>query len=619
MLSGIDLAFVRVELEELINARIKKIYQVGKKFFIKFYSNKIGKRLIKIVPGEYICFTNQEYEKTIQPSSFCMLLRKNLENLILDKIEQEDFERILIFNFKGRELIKLIVEFFSHGNLIICDKENKIIAALIPKKYKDRSIIKGEIYKYPPKKEFSFESKKEIVKELANYFGSKYAEEICVLSKIDKNKRAIDLSDAEKQRIKEKISEIETKISKEKAPQVIIENGNPIELLPFDFMLFKYKDKTKFNTFSEAIDYFYSKKEAQTEMQLLAKESERMKQLIEKQNEKLESMFKKYNELKEKANLIIKNIDTITFLLEEIKKLKEQGIPFDEIEKKISSKIFKGILEKQKEAVFEINNVEISIKINEKPSKIANQLFEKAKKLKGKIDRAKQIIEERKRKLYSEEKKEVVKEKRYWYEKFNWFFTSNNLLVIAGMNAVQNEILIKKYMKKNDLVFHADIYGSPFALLRDGAEKAKEEDKIETAKFVACFSRAWKNALPAIDVYYVYPMQLTKQTEAGEFLRKGSFVILGKKNYIKDVELKIALCFDESNNKVFCAPIESAIKHGWKFVVLKPGRETKEEISKKIREKLIKTTGNEGLKNLVLDRIINTLPEGGFQIEDIPT
>ena len=34
-----------------------------------------------------------------------------------------------------------------------------------------------------------------------------------------------------------------------------------------------------------------------------------------------------------------------------------------------------------------------------------------------------------------------------WFEKFNWFVTSENYLVISGRDAQQNELIVKRYLK----------------------------------------------------------------------------------------------------------------------------------------------------------------------------
>ena len=39
-----------------------------------------------------------------------------------------------------------------------------------------------------------------------------------------------------------------------------------------------------------------------------------------------------------------------------------------------------------------------------------------------------------------------VQRKVFWFEKFIWFISSENYLIIGGRNAQQNEQLVKKYM-----------------------------------------------------------------------------------------------------------------------------------------------------------------------------
>jgi len=50
--------------------------------------------------------------------------------------------------------------------------------------------------------------------------------------------------------------------------------------------------------------------------------------------------------------------------------------------------------------------------------------------------------------------------KQMWFEKFFWFISSENYLVIAGKDAQQNETIVKKYLKDGDVYVHADIHGA---------------------------------------------------------------------------------------------------------------------------------------------------------------
>jgi len=40
--------------------------------------------------------------------------------------------------------------------------------------------------------------------------------------------------------------------------------------------------------------------------------------------------------------------------------------------------------------------------------------------------------------------------KPFWFEKFVWFISSENYLVIAGHDMQQNELIVKKYLRKGN-------------------------------------------------------------------------------------------------------------------------------------------------------------------------
>ena len=54
-----------------------------------------------------------------------------------------------------------------------------------------------------------------------------------------------------------------------------------------------------------------------------------------------------------------------------------------------------------------------------------------------------------------------------WYEKYRWFFTSDNLLAIGGKDASSNSVIIRRHLTENDYVFHAEVNGSPFFILQN--------------------------------------------------------------------------------------------------------------------------------------------------------
>lgn len=99
----------------------------------------------------------------------------------------------------------------------------------------------------------------------------------------------------------------------------------------------------------------------------------------------------------------------------------------------------------------------------------------------------------------------------YWFEKFYFFITSQNFLVIAGRDFMQNEVIIKKYTEKFDLVFHTCERGSPFVVLKLPEHLSGQENTPlpansiqEAAQYTVDLSKNW-NLKVIGNVFYVRP------------------------------------------------------------------------------------------------------------------
>jgi len=161
--------------------------------------------------------------------------------------------------------------------------------------------------------------------------------------------------------------------------------------------------------------------------------------------------------------------------------------------------------------------------------------------------------------------------KVYWFEKFAWFVTSENYLVLGGRDAVQNDMLVKKYLREGDAYVHADLHGvdSPplinypcrfaqrYLPLLIGASSVVVRNKDpkglaplsplalhEAGCFTVCRSAAWKNKIFA-SAWWVHASQVSKTAPTGEYLSTGSFMIRGKKNFLPPapLEMGFALIF----------------------------------------------------------------------------
>jgi|TARA_Y100000310_G_scaffold22935_2_gene21918 predicted ribosome quality control (RQC) complex YloA/Tae2 family protein len=241
--------------------------------------------------------------------------------------------------------------------------------------------------------------------------------------------------------------------------------------------------------------------------------------------------------------------------------------------------------------------------------------FEKAKKIKRKIEGAENALNQNLKRLKDlETKKEKINlkksredkfkdRKQEWYEKFRWFVSSEGFLVIGGRDATSNEIVVKKHTEANDLVFHTDMAGSPFFIVQSENKKIGNKTKEETADATCTFSKVWKLGLQTSPVFYVNPDQVSKKTKAGEYMGKGAFMIYGKTNYI-DNKINLAVGMTEKH-QIMAGPIEAVKANCEKYIVLVQGNEKVSSVAKYIQHKIGGT----------LDEIIRALPSGGFEVK----
>ncbi len=258
--------------------------------------------------------------------------------------------------------------------------------------------------------------------------------------------------------------------------------------------------------------------------------------------------------------------------------------------------------------------MEIEFDLTKSVDENAGRYFDLAKKAKKKLKGAEEALEKTKKQLvkleqqqekYLEEeaKKEAKKQRKVeWYEKFHWFISSEGFLCIGGKDATSNEIVVKKHTDKNDLVFHTDMAGSPFFVIKNGQE-CGDATLEETAQAVAAYSRAWKLGHTTIDVFYVKPEQVSKEAQAGESLSRGSFMVRGKTLYLHP---KVQYAIGLVEEQIIGGPINAVKEKAKNFIVVIPGREKKSALAKKIKSKL---------KGGDLDDIIKFLPSGGGEVK----
>lgn len=128
--------------------------------------------------------------------------------------------------------------------------------------------------------------------------------------------------------------------------------------------------------------------------------------------------------------------------------------------------------------------------------------------------------------------------------------------MIAGRDAQQNELVVKRYMKHGDVYVHGDLHGAASVVVKnnDPSREIPPRTLEEAATMAVCHSSAWDAKIVARS-WWVRPDQVSKTAPSGEYLSVGAFMIRGKKNYLPLTQLVLGFGF------LFKLDEESADRH----------------------------------------------------------
>jgi len=643
--TSFDISAVVNELKDLVtNSRVNNIYQLNEKtLLLKLHKTDKPPLRLTLEAGRRLHLTAYALEKPHTPPAFCMALRKYLRNAWLRGVEQHEFERIATFSFDTNAgKLRLILELFGEGNIILASEKGEIFQALIYKHMRDRNIVRGESYQFPPTsgknplkvtreelaKTLGEAGDVEVVRTLARSLGlgGVYAEETLLRAEVEKTRTSTSLNEAEISAIYDSLQSLIVAIAGGKTePHIVLDDaGGFVDAVPFKLKRYEALKSQAYPSFHEALDEFYLRVSAAEKVgevtigtDELQREANRLKRVVADQEQALGEAEAKAESEKQIGNAIYAHSIEIQQLLDKFNnaKLEERdwaAVVSETLAAKASGKTAETLFESfdaRNQAVNVcVDNLHFSVGFRKTLFENAAEYFDCGKKAKQKAAGALVALEESRRKLGEAEKRlsaaEVVKlakpaevmedfvkrkiEGKEWFEKFRWFTSSEGYLVVAGKDTVSNEVLVKKHAEKDDIVFHADIMGAPFVVVKTEGKTPSDQTLREAGEFAAAFSRAWREGLGNLDVYWVKPEQLSKTGPSGEYVAHGAFAVVGKRNWLRGLPLKVAigLVGDEGEVRFVGGPVDVVKAKAKVYVVLGPGDLAGKEILKKILQAL---------------------------------
>lgn len=631
-LAGIELTFLVKEISNQTNDYyINNIYSINQNSLLFKLHHPEKPDLFLVISSIGMWFTGIKIE-ALEENRLVKRLRDDLLRLKLVKVEQIGVERIAYLTFSGfdKEFI-LICEFFGDGNILLCNKEFKVLALLHSIEVRHRELHVGTIYVPPPQKGVnifdispeSFAEFKTVSTPIAKWFGrtfglpTKYAEEILRTAKVDFDLTGELITENHITNIVLAAKTLVQNIVSGNHTPMIVKSKDHLDVYPISVNL-PDSEQESTPSFMQGLDKIFSKiileKGKETKSGSLDKKIADLQSRIDEQNKAIISVKEKSEKISNVARLLFSfSSQGITSIADpaaaEILKfqsaelVKERGVPF-----------------------LKIDDEKIQVKPESSFPAIASTLYNEAKKQSSAISSIESLKRKNQKELdklksQSQETKKAVFftefKKKEWFERYRWFFTSDGLLAIGGRDSSSNSAIIRKQLAKNDKVFHAEIFGSPFFVVKDVPESLPFDSLNEVAQATVCFSRAWREAMYGMSAYWINPDQVKKGAPSGQFLSKGSFVLEGHKNFIKAPSLRLAIgiLYHDERYIVMCGPPEPVKKICICYAVIEPGGADITETAKRLRVEFIKLQ-EDIAKQFNIDDFVRALPAGESHITE---
>ena len=632
-LAGIELRYLVDHISAKVEGYyVSNIYGITKDSILFKLHHTEKEDLFMMVSTMGVWLTAVKIDQ-IEPNKLQKRLRNDLLRLKLKKIEQIGAERIAYFLFEGfgKEFV-LIGEFFGDGNIILCNNEKKILALQHSIQVRHRELRVGLDYIPPPESTLDiFNISEKIFDDLKNtdlasarWLGrtlglpKKYVEGIFKTAKIDSKKIGNQLNQQEINLLFETSRNIISDVSSGKHKPIIVRNEKT-EVLPINLEGINGEIKNV-DSFIEGLDIVFTENLVEKGKSLQSTGSD--KKIKELQTQILEQT--------KAIELVNQRSKSITTVANSLYEMIASGITsiLDTRSAEILSKNNAKMINEKGIPLMIIEDEKIKIKTESSLQSIASVLFNEAKKQSGAINSIEEIKTKTTKKLEkllnkSESEKDSIKvleiRKKSWYERYRWFFTSDGFLVIGGRDAASNSAVVRKHLGKNDKIFHGDIFGSPFFILKD-AENVPDTSMNEVAHATVCFSRAWREGMYGLSAFWVNPDQVKKSAPSGQFLPKGSFTIEGQRNFIKAGNLKLAVGIipQDEDYVITCGPVETIRKNSICFATIEPHGNEMVDSAKQIRIEFLKIH-EEIVKKISIDEFVRILPAGKSKIVEIST
>ncbi|HEX2021887.1 MAG TPA: ribosome rescue protein RqcH, partial [Candidatus Thermoplasmatota archaeon] len=605
-MSALDVRAAVREMAALRGARIDKAYEPAQgELLLRVRGGTPPKRQdVSILVGKAVHLTTQPRENPEKPGGFVMQIRKHLANAFVDDVRQHGFDRVIEFVSRRKDgTYVLVVELFHDGNVVLV-KDDRIVSPLFTQSWATREIRPGAEWVPPParvdpaalsREEFAArmrQSNADAVRTLATEMnlGGAVAEEVCALAGVPKGTAMAGAPDETLDKLLDALRGVFARVESGALDPVVATKGEEkVDVAPFPMRAHEGLDLRRFPTFHEALDDYFGRvggtaaaPRADPRVAKLDAERVKTQRMLDAQTAALARFKTEDAEARRKGDLLYGHFDLAQRVA---RSLLEAGkaIGWKEVAARLKEGKAKGnpeaavvesVLGHEGAAVLALEDehgkrVKVRVDLRKTVQENADAYYETSKKMREKRKGALEALARTKARIaeldargvelvqeLEERKARAPATKRFWFETFRWFVTSDGHVVVAGRDVRSNEKVVAKNLEDKDRYLHADVSGAPSTVVkaRDGQVSAAALE--EAACFAASMSRVWNAGHASAEAYWVTPEQVSKTPNPGEYLAKGAFIIRGKRNFLRvPVRLAVGEVEIDGARKVMGGPV----------------------------------------------------------------
>lgn len=582
--TSLDTLALARELRALGPARVDKVFDdtTGAGTIVQFRVPGEGRRELHVVPGRYAALLPKGGEHSEEPGPFARELRRLLTGAAIAGIADPGGERYLEVSFRRGDVaepLALALELFGSGNIVVA-RDGRVVAVLHPRAWAHRTLRIGADYRAPPARADPWKlgaaeiasallaSHADRARTLAARlaFGGPVAEELLARAGLAGEAPAAEESPAVSERLHQELSRLLAELGDRPRGYLYRSDGVLLDVEPFRSTRWAHAPKTsveEFATFSEAAEaYFAEFRPVAPSAAPVDARQEELRRHLAQQQAALERLGSEAEAFRAQADAIL--------------------VYYPEAEAAL-----KAATEDSGAVELELGGTPVSLPVGRSPRERAQELYDAMKSVQEKLAGARAALRATERELAapaSSAPRAAAKSagtaarRRFWFEAYRWFLSSEGVLAIGGRDAGSNDRIVKRYLGAGDRYVHADLHGAPSVVVKHpppGSPEMGEATLREACQWGLAYSKAWRAGRGSGDAFWVEAEQVSKTPASGEFVARGAWVIHGTKHVLHDLPLELGLgTVVYEGTELWCAaPRESFARGGRLRGVLTPGEE----------------------------------------------